>query len=242
MKGCKYFAIPLLLFLLTGCLYPNSQLDKNQIPVQNQIERVQNAVDQYQKNENGLLPIKTRDQDTPIFQKYQIDFERLKQQNLIGEIPGSAFENGGYYQYVIITPEKDPTVKLLDLRTTDTLRSLQVKVEFYQNSNRYPPLGEQIAKDIYKLDYQKIGLNAPPVIDSPYSQQQLPVYIDNNGQLLIDYRKDLYQFIREKDHTYQSGDDIRYLLTDHAPFVPGYSVPYTIKDGEPIFMSEYKSS
>jgi len=242
MKMLKLWTVPFLLVILTGCLYPSNQLQKNQVPNQVQLESIQNAVDTYQENTNGLLPIKTKPQDTPIFQKYQLDFEKLKQQNLIGEPPGTAFENGGYYQYVIIHPEENPTVKVLDLRTTETLRSLQVKVKFFRDNNRYPPFGDQIAKGVYALDYEKIGLDEPPMIDSPYSQQMLPVYLNSEGKLFIDYRKDLYEYLSNKDHSYESGEDIRYLLTDHAPFVPGYSEPYTIREGEPIFMSEYQSS
>lgn len=242
MKWLKLTVVPLLLMVLTGCLYPNAELQKNQVPSQVQLETIQNAVDQYQTNQNGLLPIKTKPQDTPIFQKYQLDFSKLKQQGLIGELPGTSFENGGYYQYVIIHPETDPTVKVLDLRNTETLRSLQLKVQFYQEDNRYPPFGGQIAKGVYELDHEEIGLDEPPMIDSPYSQQMLPVYLNAAGEVLIDYRKDLFTYLNEQEHQYQSGEDIRYLLTDHAPFVPGYSDEYTVQDGEPIFMSEHQGS
>ncbi|MGI8315367.1 hypothetical protein [Halobacillus mangrovi] len=241
MKWLKLLLLFLCMIVLSGCLYPSSQLQKNQVPNQVQLESIQTAVDTFQSNSGGLLPIKTKPQDTPVFQKYQLDFSKLKEQGLIGELPGTSFENGGHYQYVIIHPEKDPTVKVLDLRTTEELRSLQVKVKFYQDSNRYPPLGDQIARGVYALDYEKVGLEEEPMIDSPYSQQMLPVYLNAKGEVLIDYRKDLYNYLQNKDHSYESGDDIRYLLTDHAPFVPGYSEAYTVKDGEPIFMSEYES-
>ncbi|MCA0970340.1 hypothetical protein LCM20_07045 [Halobacillus litoralis] len=239
MKRLKLLIFPVLVVLLSGCLYPNAELKKNQVPNQVQLESIQHAVEQFQTNENGLLPIKTKPQETPIFQKYLLDFDKLKQRALIGELPGTSFENGGYYQYVIIHPETDPTVKVLDLRTTEALRSLQVKSTFYQQSHQYPPFGDQIAKGVYELDHSKLGLDEPPMIDSPYSEQMLPVYLNANGEVLIDYRKDLYAYLNEKDHDYQTGDDIRYLLTDYAPFVPGYSEEYTVEGGEPIFMSEH---
>lgn len=69
---------------------------------------VQEAVDTYQERTDGLLPIKTKDQETPVFQKYPIEFSKLKEMNIIGELPGTSFENGGHYQYVIIHPETDP--------------------------------------------------------------------------------------------------------------------------------------
>ncbi|TGB04524.1 hypothetical protein [Halobacillus salinus] len=242
MRWVKLSSLILILFFLSGCLYPNAELEKNQIPNQIQLETVQNAVDQFQEKQNGLLPIKTKPQDTPIFQKYQLDFSKLQQQALMGELPGTSFENGGYYQYVIIHPETDPTVKVLDLRTTETLRSLQVKVTFYQDEHQFPPFGDQIAKGVYELDYEELGLQEEPFIDSPYSDKMLPVYLNAQGEVLIDYRKDLYAYLNEQDHQYQPGQDIRYLLTDHAPFVPGYSEEYTVENGEPIFMSEYQAS
>jgi hypothetical protein len=153
MKWLKLLILSLLMIVLSGCLYPSSQLKKNQVPNQVQLDSVQNAVEQFQKDSGGLLPIKTKPQETPIFQKYQLDFSKLKERGLIGELPGTSFENGGHYQYVIIHPETNPTVKVLDLRTTEELRSLQIKVKFYQDSNRYPPLGDQIARGVYALDY-----------------------------------------------------------------------------------------
>ena len=59
--------ILLLIFssiLLTGCLYPNDQLTENQATNDEQLNRVQEAVDEYRKATDGLLPIETKDQNT----------------------------------------------------------------------------------------------------------------------------------------------------------------------------------
>ena len=242
MKRLLFFLLPLTALLLTGCLYPNNELQKNKVPNQQQLEMVQNAVDTYQEQKNGLLPIKTKGQDTPIFQKYPVEFGKLKQLNLIGELPGTAFENGGHYQYVIIHPDTDPTVKVLDLRTTEEVRSLQVKVKFYRDNNRYPPFGDFVAPGVYELDYEKLGMDEPPVVNSPYSEHKLPVHLNEQGQVFIDYRKDLYTYLREEEHNYEAGEDIRYLLTDYTPFVPAYSKTYTVEDGEPVFAREEPST
>ncbi|WP_028783042.1 hypothetical protein [Thalassobacillus devorans] len=238
MKLKIFLAGLFILLLLTGCLYPENRLSKNSIPSEVQLENVQRAIDSYREQENGLLPIKTKGEDTPIFQKYVIDFKKLKEKRLISEIPGNAFENGGVYQYVLIHPEDDPTVKLIDLRMTEQLRSLRYDINRYQQNNQYLPYKSQVAQGIYDLDYKKLGLDAPMTVTSPYSHEPLPVYIKGNGDLLIDYRKDLYNFLKNKEHSYKKGDDIRYLLVNHSPFVPVYSPAYTIEDGEPIFMSE----
>ncbi len=226
------------LLLLTGCLYPESELAKNQIPHEDQLKTVQTAIDQYQEKLGGILPIKTKTSDTPIYEKYVIDFSLLKEEGLISEIPGNAFENGGIYQYVLIDVEDDPTVKLIDLRTTTDIQNVYVKLNIYRNKHIYPPYGENIGKDLFTIDYEKLDLSAEPTVVSPYTQNNLPLVMDVNGDLFIDYRADLMQLLGEQEHSFENGDDIRSIFTDTSPFVPAYSLPYTIEDGEPTFFIE----
>lgn len=222
-------------FILTGCLYPDDRLSKNQTPNQVQLESLQAAVDEFKKNNPYALPIKTRDQDTNIFQKYPIDYKRLREENLISEAPGNSFERGGVYQYVIIYAEEDPTVKVMDLRATQELQKINNRITAYRNEHQYAPYGERIAKDVYKIDHEKIGLKQNPTIKSPYSETQLPVVMDAKGKIYLDYRQELYQALQENDHSFSSGDDIRYLLVQDSPIVPSHSLPYTVKNGEPVF-------
>ncbi len=65
--------------------------------------------------------------------------------------------------------------------------------------------------------------------------------MDTKGNLYVDYRIDLNHALEEYKHDYQKGDDIRYLLAENTPFVPAYSLPYTIQDGEPVFQVSVKS-
>lgn len=226
------------LLLLTGCLFPKSELDKNNVPHENQLLLIQTAIDQYQEKLNGLLPIKTKPNETPIYEKYVIDFSLLKDEGLLSEIPGNAFEKGGVYQYVLIDVDDDPTVKLIDLRTTSEVQSLYVKVNDYRNKHIYPPYGESIGKDLFTIDYEKLGLSAEPTVVSPFTQNNLPIIMDVDGDLLIDYRPDLMQLLSEGAHSFENGDDIRSIFTETSSFVPAYSLPYTIEDGEPIFLIE----
>ncbi|WP_047985315.1 hypothetical protein [Ornithinibacillus californiensis] len=234
----KLLALMLLLFLLSGCLYPNSELEKNQIPNQAQLEMVQSAVDDYRERTNGLLPIRTKENKTPIFQKYIIDFNLLKEKGSIAEVPGNAYENGGVYQYAIVNPETDPQVKLIDLRITDALRNINVKINIYRDENLYPPIGEVVEEGVFTIDYEKLGLEEVPVIYSPYSDTVLPIVMDTNGETYVDYRIDLNHALKEYEHNYKDGDDIRFLLAENTPFLPAYSLPYTIKDNEPVFKTE----
>lgn len=226
----------LMIIFLSGCLFPKNELSQNQVPYEDQLMTVQNAVDQFKEQTNGLIPIKTKDADTPIFEKYLIDFDQLQQQEILSAIPGNAFESGGIYQYVIIDPEETAEVKLIDLRTTEAIRKVNVKLDIYRDKHLYPPFGEEVAEGLYKIDYKKLNFKEEPFVESPFTQNDLPLVMNVHGELFIDYRKDLMQALNEFDHSYTAGDDIRFLLTEHYPFVPAHTIPYTIENNEPIFM------
>ncbi|MDQ0161524.1 hypothetical protein [Bacillus alveayuensis] len=235
-KAVNIFIILLYIPLLSGCLYPEERLAKNQIPYEAQIASVQTAVDQYQEKTGGLLPIKTRDMSTPIYQKYPIDFNLLIPEYL-SEPPGTAYENGGIYLYVLIDVEEDPTVKLIDLRIAEQIREIKLRINAYRDSHGYPPFKEEITHGVYTLDFQKLGYQEDPQVESPFSNEYLPFVIDSQGEVYVDYRLDLYQALLENGNDVQQGDDIRYLLVEDSPFVPAFSLPYTIdENNEPIFL------
>src|SRR5690625_267023 len=236
----KRFLIIGVIFLLTatltGCLFPNEELGKNKIPNESQVKMVEEAVLQYMDETDGLIPIKTKEADIDAYDKYLIDFTTLKERQLISEIPGTAFENGGVYQYVIVTPEEDPRVKLIDLRITEAIRSVNVKLDTYRSKHLYPPFGEEVADGLFSINYDKLGMKSPPEIISPFSQSTLPLLMNIDGELFVDFRIDLQQALEEYDHSFEEGDDIRSILVDHHAFVPAYSLGYTIKNGEVHFL------
>mgnify|MGYP005830748871 CR=1 FL=1 len=218
--------------LLTGCLYPQEQLQKNQIPYEDQITAVQSSVEKYRSSTGGLLPIKTRDQDTPIYIKYPIDFSKLKGQ-FLSEVPGNAYENGGIFQYVLIDVEDNPTVKIFDLRIAEKIREINIRIR----SIGYPPFKESIADNVYTLDYSLIGYDEEPSVMSPYSNQNLPLLINGSGEIFVDYRIDLNKLLQENDYEFEKGEDIRPILTKDSAFVPAYSPPFTVnEENEPVFM------
>jgi|SRR5690625_1896835 len=227
----------LMILSLSGCLFPKNELAQNQVPYEDQLKMVQEAVDRFKEVNNGLVPIKTKEADTPIFEKYLIDFGQLKQENILSSPPGNAFEKGGIYQYVLIDPENEAEVKLIDLRTTEAVRSVHVKLDIYRDKHLYPPFGQEVADGLYEVDYEKLNLKEAPYAISPFTQTHLPIVMNVHGELFIDYRKDLMQALDEYDHSYETGEDIRYLLTEHYPFVPAHSLPYTIENDEPVFMN-----
>lgn len=224
------------LLLLSGCLYPKQELAKNKVPNDAQLEMVQSAVEQYKDDNDGLVPIKTKENDVDPYEKYLIDFTVLKESQILSEVPGSAYENGGLYQYIILHPEDDPEVKVIDLRLSEKLRDVNTKLDIFRSKNTYPPFGKQIVPGVYKLDYKALGYDAEPYAVSPFSNENLPFVLDENGDVYIDYRIDLRQALETYDHDYKEGDDIRSILEENYPFVPVYSLPYTIEDDDPAFL------
>ncbi|MEH7883138.1 hypothetical protein V7654_02325 [Bacillus sp. JJ1609] len=231
------FFLPFILVLitLTGCMYPEEKLVQNQVPYKDQLDSVQSAVEQFQEANGGILPIKTRDAETPIYQKYPIDFKKIAPKYL-SEPPGNAYENGGIFQYVLVDVEENPTVKLLDLRIAETIREIKMRIE----ANGYPPFKDQIADNIYTLDFKKIGYKQEPVATSPFTNQNLHFIISTDGEIFVDYRSDLYQAIKSTKLDLNEGEDIRHILVNESMFVPAYSLPYTIdkSTSEPIFLEK----
>lgn len=231
----NFLPFVLILLSLTGCMYPEEKLVQNQVPYKNQLDGVQTAVDQYQKANGGLLPIKTKDAKTPIYQKYPIDFQKIVP-SLLAESPGNAFENGGLFQYVLVNVETDPTVKLLDLRMAETIREIKMRIK----ASGYPPYKDKISEHIYTLDFKKIGYKKEPTAVSPFTNQNLPFIVSTDGEIYIDYRSDLYKVLQSSKYDLKEGEDIRHILVKEFMFVPAYSLPYTIdkSTNEPIFLAK----
>lgn len=227
--------IMLSLMLLTGCMFPESERAENQIPYEEQILSVQNAVNQFRGASGGLLPIKTRDMDVDQYIKYPIDFSKISPAYL-AEIPPNAYEAGGIYQYVLMNVEENPTVKLVDLRLTETIRTINVRKSA---NGGQAPIAEIIADNVYKLNYEAMGFSEEQMVMSPYSGKNLPLVVNGKGEVFVDYSMDLYAALQEYEGTLEEGQDIRFLLYEDSPIVPAYSLPYTINEqNEPVFKSE----
>ncbi|WLR43746.1 hypothetical protein LC087_06335 [Bacillus carboniphilus] len=234
-KNINLLFVFLSVCFLSGCLYPSSQLEKNQVPYDSQVASVQDAVDSYQLDNNGLLPIKTRDADTDMYQKYPIDFHKITPKYM-AEPPGSAYENGGYFMYVLVDVEENPTVKLVDIRMADKIHTIQIRLDAYRDVNGHYPFSERVSGSVYRLNYEELGFEEVPQVKSPYSGEYLPLVIDvNTNDIYVDYSLDLYQELQQMDGT-NKNEDIRYILSENSFFVPAFSLPYTVNEqGEPIF-------
>jgi hypothetical protein len=235
MKLRTFFLFLTMTLILSGCFYPNERRTENQMPQPDQIEVVQKSVNQY-KEETGVLPIETKDGDTPIYEKYVIDFRKLMPKYL-SRLPSNSYEEGGVYRYVLVDVEDNPKVKLLDLRLSTQVGRLQLRVNEYLQNN-YLPVDQIIDKreGYFSLNYEELNLKEEPMVQSPYSLQNLPFVVNKDGVVGIDYRIDLYQALQNRNYEdIEEGQDIRFILLEQGFFVPAYSFPYTIKDGEPVF-------
>lgn len=222
----------MILVFFSGCL--NSQNDESEKAVSKaQIQSVQKAVDLFQKDKS-ILPIKTRDQNTPRYLQYPIDFGKLK--SYLPEAPSNAYEKGGVYTYVIVNAEDDPTVKLVDMRVVEKVQELQRGLNIYREQHDFSPIDRVIVNRRFRLDFEKLGYDHPPIVKSPFTGQDLGFVVGKKPQIHIDYRKDLYTYLKKYEHEYKKGDDIRQILWKHSPFVPVYSLPYTVENNEPKFL------
>lgn len=228
----RVFSLIFVSCILSGCLYPKERIAQ-QIPAETSVQQVQEAVEAYQSENNGLLPIKNKDSEMDQYIKYLIDFTKLVPQYL-PEIPANAYEAGGVFQYVIITPETNPTVKIFDMEIAERIREINIRLSM----QKYPPFKEVIHDNVFSLDFNKLGYEQEPVIISPYSGQNLPFVITSDGEIYVDYSADIYQILQEKDvEQVEKYKDLRSLLVEDSIFVPAYSLPYTIDDfGAPVFI------
>jgi hypothetical protein len=222
-----------ILLLAGGCLYPKELRQENQVPSGEYIAIVQHAIEQF-RQQTGVLPIKNSDMDTPVYEKYRIDFKRLQDRHLLGTIPANAFEKGGTGIYLLIHAETKPQVKLLDLVSYQQVGDVQKLVDAYRNKNNGKiPAGELIADHVYWLDYTKLGTK-PPAIKSPYSRNYLNLLVHDSGKVAIDYGPEIMRLLQNQGSPPGPDEDLRERLTEAYDFVPVLSYPYYWVHNEPV--------
>ncbi|MGN7373572.1 hypothetical protein ACUUYQ_01555 [Bacillus halotolerans] len=237
MGKLKCAMIFVAVIFLSGCLYPHERKSSVQAtPYQDQLKLVQSAVDEFQKANGGLLPIQTKDMSTPLYQKYPIDFNRLAPRYM-AEPPSTAYESGGDYQYVLVDVENNPTVKLIDVKMAEKIRDIKLRVQMYRQEHKYPPYQDVLARDLFTLDGKKLGEADSLSVTSPISGNSLPLMIDGDGEIHADYRTELVSCLKKSKKTFKPGTEIQDIIWEETPFVPAFSVKYTVNDKqEPVFL------
>jgi hypothetical protein len=226
----------LLASLLSGCLYPNERKLENQVPSTFYLEATQKAVEQYLKD-TGVLPIATKPLDTPIFEKYEIDFSRLMPRYL-PDAPANSFEKGGLYKYVLIDVEWKPTVKLIHLGMVSKVADVQHAVNRYRDNFGKLPFGKDLGNGYYLIDFQALGTKEVQ-IDSMVTNQLLPLIMNGQGEVGIDYAADIATILRNNPKAKVPKDtDPRYVMARESMFVPVKSFPYALVNGEPRLLPQ----
>lgn len=233
----RLFAVIGMCTLLFGCMYPENRRAENQVSGLEYLVVVQNAIEQYQAH-IGVLPIKTSQMDTPIYEKYVIDFKRLTNSPYLSQIPPNAFENGGKHIYVLIDVEEKPTVKLLDLVTAQRVNDVQIAVDSYilRNEGKLPIEKAYEQDGYFYIDFKAIGMASRPEIKSVFSGQYLRLLMNDKGKVFVDYAPDIVSHTLKHSITIVPDRDPRAVLTDLTPFVPVKSPEYHWVDNEPILV------
>jgi hypothetical protein len=224
----------LVSLILAGCMLPSEQRSENQLAYPDQLQSVENAAKQFQQD-TGVLPIRNFDETTPFYQRYVVDFNQLVPRYL-QQPPGTAFENGGVFQYVLVNVEEEPEAKVIDLTSQREIQQFQQRINEYMRKHTYAPIEEMVDVGLFKLDYEALNYKEAPHVKSPYYDTLLPLLYTNDGDIVIDYRIDLNMALNEFEHDFNEDEDIRSILVDHFPIVPVRSVPYTLdENGEPMY-------
>lgn len=220
VKRISPLLIIVAIVMLSGCMYPKDQLKQNQAAPKEAVRNVQAAIDEYQ-TDTGLLPMKNSTSETPLYEKFIIDFLQLQDKGYLGDIPSAAFEKGGNYYFLIINEETDPTVKLMNLVNYQQINDLQSKVKDYASSHGGDvPKAEEAYPGYYYIDYNKLNQKAT-AIRSEYSGQTLAAIVDEHGTVYTDYGLDIMQAAQKKGtDEFEKDLDLRTLLVDSDVYVP----------------------
>lgn len=246
MVEARRWLVPLsvaaLLLLSAGCMYRGETERRQANPtfVREELDRVSAAVERYYE-QRKVYPIKNSDESTPVYEKYVIDLNRLVQSDMLSSVPTNAFENGGAYYYLLLHPEEEPLVRLLDLVTVQRLAELQKMVDdFSRQHGGALPLGTEVSRGFFAVDFDK--LEEPKLqVQSLYSGQFLPLLLHESGDIAVDYSLDIMEALRKSEASGALSeddplrlDDPRKLLVAVSPYAPIRSYPYRWHNGEPV--------
>jgi hypothetical protein len=220
----------LVLMLTSGCLYPQDQSPGNDITAREAVLTVQNAVDRY-KESTGLLPIQNAESSVPTYEKFRIDFGKMKRMGYLSSMPQIAFENGGDYVFLVIDEETKPAVKLLDVAVFQDIKDVQTKVADYRKAhNGANPGGQEAYSGFHYLNFDKLGTSNPD-LKSMYSNRPLEIMVDDAGKVYADYGVDIAAALKKTESPPKAEEDLRHRLTEASDFAP-VQAPVYLWDGD----------
>lgn len=216
------------MLFIAGCMAPDQHSEDPDLLLKH-VATVQRAVDHYQQ-QFGTLPVKEGQGN--LKKEKWVHFEELK--GFLEEVPPSAFEQGGYFRYILMGSEQDPVVKLVDLRVSKVVGEVQQLVDTYRQKHQQLPRGEKIGDRLYTLDFSRLGSEVV-TIPSPYTMgMSLPLIITDMGKVYVDYRADVMRKMEEVGAP-EEGVAVFQWLAGETPFAPAHGYPLKVKKGEPVF-------
>lgn len=233
-RYCLYIILSGLLLVVSGCgQRTDAREAARHVAYKAQIAAVQDAINSYKKK-TGVLPIKNSTESTPVYRKYRIDFKKLE--DYLPNPPSDAYEQGGDFEYVLVHPETEPTVKVIDMALVGAVQDLDQQIQNYYDHHQFAPIKGIMANGRYSIDFKALNYRQALTVISPYSGRPLGLFLDENAKVEIDYLPDIYDTVKKSGKTYKTGMDLRILLVDKFPYVPINSVPYTMKNGKVDFL------
>lgn len=234
-RGMPFLAafLPILL-LLSGCMYPGKENGGGSATgYRDSVTRIQTAVDAFY-SEKGILPILNADETVPRYEKFRIDLDLLNREGYLDDIPRTAFEKGGSVYFLLLDEERDPTVKIMDLVTVQTVNDAQRKVDGYRRAHHGNlPAGDERYPGLYTIDGEKAGTKGLK-LKSVYSGQEMELIMDKAGKVYADYSYDIMSVLDRSGGEPAADEDLRRYLLDRSWFVPVKSLPYYLGDGRPV--------
>ncbi|MCM3784024.1 hypothetical protein M3231_13665 [Neobacillus mesonae] len=205
------------------------------------VNRIQNAVDSFQEDQQ-ILPLITAGEETPRYEKFRVDLNKLETQGYLDDIPNTAFEKGGSVYYLIQEEETDPAIKVMDLVTVQKVNDVQRLVQSYRQTHNEWPILEELNPGVYSVDVDQLtgGASQVPELTSVYSGEPLSYLLDEEGNVYADYAFDLMQIIERESLQPSKTEDLRELLTDRSHYVPVKSLTYLWDGSTPIAVLSLK--